>query len=494
MNLLGKIEKSGQFWFLLIISVLFFFLRFPSLFEPDWYGDEGIYQTLGLGINAGRLLYRDIFDNKPPLLYLIYSVVSSDQFLIRLLSLLFGLFALLAFYLLCKKILNTQNNRPAFISTFVFAVLFGLPLLEGNIANAENFMLLPNIIAAIFVWKALDTTNRKSYMLLMGGFILGISFLFKIIALFDFAAFSAFIVFVNYSGSFLSIFRKDNLVREIKNLLPFLIGFLTPIILTSLYFLINNAFPSFLQAVLFNNIGYVNYGNKFIIPQGLLIFKLILLSAFCLFLFSKRKAYGNAFTFSALWIGFSLFNAYFSQRPYTHYVLVLLPSFCLLVGLFLVKRNFSKTAGALIVTSLILIIISFTFFLRTIFYYQNFVLFIAGAKTVSSYQSFFDGNTPRDYELASFLNAKLKPNENVFIWGNNAQIYKLTNKLPPGKYTVAYHILNYKDGFDNTEKMLNVQKPRFIVIMPNVPLYPFNLGMYVPFATLDNIQIYEKIY
>jgi len=81
MKLLKKLEESVGCWFLITISFLFFLLRFPSLFEPDWYGDEGIYQVLGLGINAGRLLYRDIFDNKPPLLYLVYSFVNSDLYL-----------------------------------------------------------------------------------------------------------------------------------------------------------------------------------------------------------------------------------------------------------------------------------------------------------------------------------------------------------------------------------------------------------------------------
>ncbi len=55
--------------FLLIIILLMILLRIPSLFEPYWYGDEGIYLTLGQAIRKGLLLYRDIHDNKPPLLY-----------------------------------------------------------------------------------------------------------------------------------------------------------------------------------------------------------------------------------------------------------------------------------------------------------------------------------------------------------------------------------------------------------------------------------------
>lgn len=496
MNLLGKLEKSRQFWFLLIVSVVFFFLRFPSLFEPYWYGDEGIYQALGLGIDSGRLLYRDAFDNKPPLLYILYSFVSSDQFLIRLLSLIFGLLAIIVFYFLCKKILNSSNNKPAFIATSFFALLFGLPIIEGNIANAENFMLLPTLVAGFLVFKSLEykILNTRYKILFLAGLTIGVSFLFKIVALFDFVAFTAFLIFINYSGELLSIFKKENFIRELKNILPFVIGFVIPISLTTLYFLFNNAFPYFLQAVLFNNIGYVNYGNKFIIPQGLLIFKLILLFSFSLFVFSKRKIYPPSFTFVCLWLAFSLFDSYFSQRPYTHYVLVLLPAFCLMIGLFLANKNFSKIAGVLTISTFIAVLLSFTFFLRTIYYYPNFISFITGSKSVEAYQRFFDGNTPRDYEIASYINLKTKATDNIFVWGNNAQIYKLTKKLPPGKYTVAYHITSYKDGLSNTTLMLNKQKPKYIIIMPNVSPYPFRLSNYSHLFNLDGVEIYEKIF
>jgi hypothetical protein len=91
MKLLSIYEKSKNVWFLISAGLIFFLLRLPSLFEPYWYGDEGIYQALGLGINNGRILYRDIFDNKPPFLYVLYSFFNSDQFLLRFVSLVFGL-------------------------------------------------------------------------------------------------------------------------------------------------------------------------------------------------------------------------------------------------------------------------------------------------------------------------------------------------------------------------------------------------------------------
>jgi hypothetical protein len=494
MKILANLEKGRDIWFLIVTSLIFFFLRFPSLFEPDWYGDEGIYQTLGIGIKAGRLLYRDAFDNKPPLLYLLYSFVSSDQFMIRLLSLIFGLLAVIVFFYLCKRLF--ANFKASYIATGIFAVLFGLPLIEGNIANAENFMLFLNISAGYLILRSLDTSiqNTKYKILLLAGLTLGLSFLFKIVAVFDLAAFAAFLFFANYSKRILDIFKPENLAKEAKNLMPFIIGFIIPIVVITLYFIFNHAFKEFLTATLFSNVGYVGYGNKFIVPQGLLIFKLILLGSLSLFIFWKRKAYGLSFAFVSLWLGFSLFNAYFSQRPYTHYVLVLLPAFCLVIGLFALNKHFSKIAGVLMLSVFIAVLLSFNFYIKTIFYYQNFAAFMLSKQSVTSYERFFDGSTPRDYELANFINLSAKASDNLFIWGNNAQVYKLTNKLPPGKYAVAYHITGYKDGYANTELGLEVNKPKFIIVMPNVPIFPFSLAGYDRRINIEGVNIYEKFY
>jgi len=493
MKLLAKLERSFDFWFLISISVVFFVLRLPSLFEPDWYGDEGIYQVLGIGIKAGRLLYRDIFDNKPPFLYLLYNLVSSDQFMIRLISLIFGLLSVWVFFLLAKKLF--ENAKASYISTSIFAVLFGLPLIEGNIANAENFMLFLNILAGFLIFKSLDATfiNHKIRILIFAGVLLSFSFLFKIVAVFDFAAFFVFLFFVNYSKSLLDIFKIKTLIKEIQNLSPLIIGFLIPTVFVILYFILNHAFSNFLTATLFSNVGYVGYGNKLIIPQGFLILKLILLGGFCAFVFFKRKVFGNSFTFVSLWLAFSIFNAYFSQRPYTHYVLVLLPAFCLMIGLFILNKNFSKLSGVLTITTFIAVLLSFNFYLKTIFYYPNFVSFLMNTQNINSYRKFFDQNTPRDYEITSYINLYAKTKDNIFIWGNNAQVYYLTNKLPPGKYAVAYHITNYKDGISNTKKGLAINQPTFVVIMPNTGSYPFSLAGFSPKINISGSIIYEKL-
>jgi hypothetical protein len=129
MKLIDRIEKSKSFWFLFLLLIFFFLLRFPSLFEPYWYGDEGITQLVAMSMRAGRLLYSDIWDNKPPLLYLIYAFFNADQFHIRTASLLIGLCAVIAFFFLSRALF--KNRNIVFLTSFLFSLFLVYLLLKA---------------------------------------------------------------------------------------------------------------------------------------------------------------------------------------------------------------------------------------------------------------------------------------------------------------------------------------------------------------------------
>ncbi|HSX40892.1 MAG TPA: glycosyltransferase family 39 protein [Candidatus Saccharimonadales bacterium] len=494
MTVLDRLEKSTSFWFLLATSVFFFLLRLPSLFEPYWYGDEGIYQVIGLALNRGRLLYSGIWDNKPPLLYIVYALFNGDQFALRLVSLIFGIASVVVFLALSKLLLSSaKNTKIAYVSTALFALLFGLPLLEGNIANAENFMLLPILAAGYLVFKLFQTSNYTlyaiRYTLFLSGLLVGLAFLFKIVAMFDAAAFFLFLLFLSLPKKI----ALKSFVQTALSLFPYVLGCILPIGLSAIFFLAKGGFSDFLKASFLQNVGYVAYGNALIIPQGLLILKLAVLALFVFYLLVKRNVFSKPALFIFLWFSFSLFNAFFSGRPYTHYTLVLLPSFILLLALFFWQNSYRKFTAAVLIITALLVLKNFSFYGNTLYYYQNFLSFLTGNKSVAAYQSFFDKKTPIDYDIAQYLSMHMRSNDNLFIWGNNAQVYKLTDKLPPGRYAVAYHITGYKDGTTETQAALSHANPRFILIMPGQGTFPFSLAGYTRKINIEDAQIYEKV-
>ncbi len=498
MKILKKLEKSKTFWFLLGISFLFFLLRLPSLIEPNWYGDEGIYQVIGKAMVNNSMLYTQIWDNKPPLLYITYALLNGEQFQVRMFSLISGLIAVVAFFYLSRLLF--KSLKSSVISTFLFAVLFATPIMEGNIANAENFMLFPVITAGLLIYKISIKDHKPSairYLLISAGLLLGIAFLYKIVAFFDFAAFIIFLLITNFPKRLSLTFRgiKADYRSHVVPLTPMLAGFLIPLLIAGLYFISQNAFSEFVRAVFSSNVDYVGYSNKLLIPQGLLILKVFLLITGLVLIFLKRTETAKPVIFVLLWFVLSLFNTFFSGRPYTHYTLVLLPSLCLLAG-FLFELNKSRIRNIIFIAVIVSIVIlsnTFKFNLNNAFlYYGNAVAFVTGGKDVYSYQNFFDRKTPRDYEIAQYLRTRTKSDDNIFIWGDSAQIYTLSNKLPPGKYTVSYHITQYKNALPETEQALRKSNPKYVIILNESKAFPFSLPGYDNKIFFNESVIYER--
>lgn len=486
MKILNRLEKSFPFWFLLLTSFFFFLLRWPSLFEPYWYGDEGVYQAVGMLINSGAPLYSGAWENKPPLLLVIYAILNSDQFLVKIASLIFGLISVWFFYLTVRRLFPKSKNA-VMIATFVYTFLFGINLIEGNIANAENFMMLP-ILASAYLFTSGDFVKKlwetKTYFL--AGLILSFAFLTKVVAVFDFLAFSTFII-LNYEKNSKEIIRKK--------LFPFALGFIIPVIATTLYFLFNGNFKEFMNAFILRNISYVGHENELLIPQGLLFLKIFLLISFLLFLYLRRKNISKNVLFVLIWFGFSLFNAYFSQRPYAHYLIILLPSFCLMIAVIIAEKK--ERLFTILVLLFTVILINKTFTIKTekiLPYYLNLISFCMDKKSVNDYQTFFDRQTPRDYLLANYIKSNTKENERIFIWGNNAQVYKLTNKTPIFRYTVAYHALSFPNGISEMESAIKTVKPKYVIIMPDVPSFPLSLWGYTEKINIEQMVIYEKFF
>jgi len=498
MRVLKPHEKNKNAWIVLLILFFFFLFRFPSLFEPYWYGDEGVYQAVGMAIKDNRLLYRDIWDNKPPLIYLLYSIFNSDQFAVRTVSLIFGLISVFMFFFLAKKLFTGKGEAKIyFFSTIVFALLFGLPVIEANIANAENFMLLPILLAVFLIYKTSHNQkfpppylipNTYYIILFLAGLLLGIAFLFKVVAVFDFAALFTFtsIIYLPQKPKII------NILQQVRQIAIFPVGFFIPLLLACLFFLFRGGFKDFFQAIFIQNISYVAYGNDLLIPQGLLLLKLIILSSFIFYIFKIRKTLSSTATFILVWFAFSLFNALFSQRPYGHYLLVLAPSFSLMLGLILWDKKYKKAEAALLLVATILIFNKFNFFQKPISYYQNFIDFITYKKSVSEYQAFFDRQTPVDYEVALFLKSKINNNDSIFVWGNNPQLYKIVGVAPLTKYITAYHTLNYKEGVSVAQTLQNINS-RFIVITSNPESMPFSLSNYSSGIRIQNVVIYERL-
>ena len=446
----------------LILLVLFFLiLRIPSLFEPYWYGDEGIYLVLGQAIRKGITLYSRIHDNKPPSLYYL-AAFSQTVFGFRLLLLFFMIPTIYFFHRLSLFFLSLKASK---IATFIFLILTSIPLFEGNIANAEVFMLLPTLIAVYLLTKIKPNLNS----IVISGFLLGLAFTIKIPVAIEFA-FLCLWFFIDDLTSSKKIFLN------IKNILIFSLSFLLPIILWGIYYYFKGAFKPFLIASILQNFGYLSSWStgtqSSSVASGGIInrFIILLISWALIFLLKIKKLISSKFSFLLFWFSATIFGVLLSGRPYPHYLIQSLPPLILIiVEIFNFKDKKVQFLSLFSVFFFAFVLFKFKFyFYPVIRYYSNFYSYILSQKSTVDYQNYFGYQVNDIYQISDFIKNNTKPEDKIFIWGDEPYIYALADRLPSSKYTVAYHILDF-NGYQLTMDKIKANLPKFIVYyqMPN---------------------------
>jgi 4-amino-4-deoxy-L-arabinose transferase-like glycosyltransferase len=241
-----KLHKVGDFlhlpdipnWLVVILAMVFT-LRIPSFFEPYFYGDEMVYLTLGQGIRQGMTLYKGIYDNKPPLLY-ITAAIAGNLFWFKVILAFWSLVTIIIFFKLAK-LLFEKNEKAQKLSTLLFALLTTLPLLEGLTINSELFMIVFTIAALLILLNK----NLSKKGILFSGVLFGLGALFKIPAAFDLPVIIFFWIITEGFGNWKKIFGKTLILG---------IGFVIPILLTFVWYFAKGALPDYIKAAFLQNI------------------------------------------------------------------------------------------------------------------------------------------------------------------------------------------------------------------------------------------------
>lgn len=462
---------------ILFILPIVALLRVPSLFEPYWYGDESIYLTLGLGIRRGLELYRQIHDNKPPFLYLMAAIAGGNQFWFKLLAMGSVVATVGIFWKLATN--WWVQRRLAIFSTVIFGLLICLPTLEGTIANAELFFLLPTIIAFYLLY-----TGKSRIDAFKAGLVLGLAALFKMPAILEIIIWPLF---------WLGVREKDWFWKS-----AYLgIGGALPLIASGLFYATRGTLNSYLIAAGLQNIPYLSSwqavsgwvgtlrGRGIVLAIGITIFWLL-----------RRHLDKRVFLVSLWWL-VTLFAALLSGRPYPHYLLQLTGAFSL-GYIFLVAHNYTSRVVVmlpLVLTILGVSIFKFSFY-PVVSYYQNFALWATGFRNQSDYYGHFDTNVNRDYQVARLIMQNSLRSDRIFVWGDHPSIYALSKRLPVGKYTAAYHIRDFS-AEEETVTLLNQTPPRYIVTFHNAHELP-RLEMilkdnYLLEKEIGSAQVYRRI-
>ena len=320
-------------WVIFLI-LLVLVLRLPSFIMPHYYGDEEIYFVMGRAWRSGIPLYKSMFDHKPPLIYIMAGIAPT---MLAFRGLLAGLMVLhtLLFWNLAKLIWDKTRPILAYVSSILFVLITTLPTLEGLTVNAELLMMIPVTAVALILWNVKQNEWKKY---LVAGLLGGIGWLFKIPVVADMIAIGLFfLVFKEKS------FKDGVLAILTKSFVAFTVAFVAPLALTFVYYYLKGTGPDYLATVVSVNLGYISSWSTssyaFNPLKSGLVVRAIYLTIFTLGLYLFRKKLDKSLVFISLWLGFSLFGALLSGRPYPHYLQELAAPAALFIPFIFVAEN-----------------------------------------------------------------------------------------------------------------------------------------------------------
>lgn len=453
-------------WLIFILAVVLI-LRIPSFFEPFYYGDEMIYLTLGEGIKQGVPLYSGLHDNKPPLLYLI-AAIAGNVFWFRAILAFWSLATVILFWQLAKT-LFPQKAKLHKVATAIFALLTTIPLLEGNTANAENFLIGP-VIAAFLILFNKKLTLKKIFF---AGFLFSAAALFKIPAAFDLPA---IIIFWMITG----LVKKEDFKKFVKNTIALGLGFILPIALTLIWFKFQGAFKEYLVAAFLQNLGYLSSWKgqeikqePFLVKNAALLIRACIVFLGSAIMFLLRKKLSRQFIFLTVWLLFTLFAATLSERPYPHYLIQSLAPVSLLLTVLITQKTYEQSLTIIPLLIFFVVPVYYKFWIYpTASYYTRFSQFAIKKINKEEYFAKFSPRTNRNYKIADFLQKSSRSNDKVFVWSPDSPvIYALSRRLPPIKYVADYHINDFS-GKTETALALSQNPAKFIIITPEASAFP----------------------
>jgi hypothetical protein len=470
------------------ILALVLILRIPSFFEPYYYGDEMIYMSLGQGVRQGLTLYKDIHDNKPPLLYLT-AAAAGNLFWFKAILCFWSLLTVSFFYKLSAKLFE-KNTKAQITSTSIFAILTTIPLFEGNIVNAELFVIGFTLIALY----TLLSDNLSSKKIFFAGFLFGLGTLFKVPAVFDLPV---IVIFWFITNDF------KNWPKVIKNTIILGLGFVSPILFTFAWYYMKGALPEYIKAAFLQNVGYLSSSRPgdiqkpFYIRNGPLLIRAAIVFIGTIILFLFRKKLSKNFILFCVWTLLGLFAVTLSERPYPHYFIQVLAPVSFLFGMFFAEKSVEQ--------SLVVIPLAISFFVpvyykfyyyQTASYYARFINFAAGKTSKMEYFQSFAGTVNRNYKIADFLVTSSLPSDRVFMWDpDSATVYALSRRLPPIKYVADYHITDYS-SLNEVAKELSANPPKFIILTSGHPypgINPLLKKKYFLINQIENANIYSRV-
>lgn len=349
---------------LLSAAVILIFSSSTSPFYPYNYGiDSAFNRFVGLNILRKKILYKDIWDHKGPLLFLIQAVGAiggtrnngpSFIFFLQIFSLSISLFFCRGTY---KAILSgeiTYKKELIFIASGILSLLVYIKTIEGGNLNEE--WCLPFICCSFYLFAQYSYSGKVDHPQLISfihGLCCGVITFIRVN--------NAVSLFCGLAVIFISLIKERKWKNIGLNILFWFFGFSLITVPVIVYFASNDALYDMFYAVFLHNLKYMakethsNLSfNDFLIRYLPIALSFVLIISS--FLHSKTKDLFDMILLSAA-AGSAVMLFY--SNTYLHYFTIFVPVFLLVL---LKYFPFTGKIGAATAAGLVILFLSIYLF------------------------------------------------------------------------------------------------------------------------------------
>lgn len=455
--------------------------------------DSGVFAYCGARMLAGDVLYRDCWDNKPPLIYLINAFIvalaGQNPWGIWWFQLLWTTASSAVIFAVAWRV--WRGWAPAALSTLLFigTALSPFYYTGGNLT--ENYLLLPLALTAGALYAAL-TGGQARWMAVLG-LLTAFAVMLKP-SYFGMGAAAALTVV-----AFDLAHRAGK--RALKNLACYALGLMLPLALTALVFWRLGALDDLWFAVFLHNHSYVQSGfsvsalkitlRMLFVDQPLAGLYWIALAAVVLFalgriLQKRRQPDAADRDVRAWWLGglllslpMQMASIALSGKNFGHYFLEIIPALALLTSawpamlLGQTRPQFLRGAARVGLGLALLGLVAV----------WGKGLDVGSLIDVERLSATLQSPNLREYrpnDLEQYIQDHSQPDQSVLIWATHVDFNYVTGRRSPTRYIFPLHLLTQTmtgpSGFPELLSELKADPPELIVqqVVSSAGLPAFN--------------------
>ena len=454
--------------------------------------DEGAYAYIGANLPSGIVPYRDVFDHKPPGVYLFYAAASIGPDKVTSIRLATGVLFAASVLLVFAITTRTYGRTAGLVAALAWAALGNHFPLEAERANTEQIMV-PFLLVALWSFQK-GAAGSSMRWLIVSGLASGIAFLLKQVAVLP------ALVLLGFLG--LRAFRTRDRRRSAREIAAVTVGIALPILATVIYFGAVGALDDLYYAVFRLNYTYAQSGWS--IGQKLLRnfdrsstpWAYAALGSLILHPFLPREKRSWHLLIVA-WSLANLAGAKVSLRDFPHYFVPVLPGLAILAGAFISfvsRRAAMLIKGSAWLRPALAITVAAGLFVWQAEGYLDFYFAKTPAEAARvEFGSHGEHIFARSEEVAAFIRASTEPEDEILVWAAEAQIYFLAERRAASRFIYTTAIVVQVDGIATLRSDLLTRRPKLVVTYTegSHPYKAYREGLYELLAKEGYAERYQ---